>query len=419
MKQFLTVDQSILECLQQIDQSIGQLAVAVSGGSDSLALLYLMHDWSKNSKTTIQVVSVDHQLRQESKQECQFIKQISDELGLLHTTLVWKKTTKKGNLSEIARDARYQLIATWAKSQGVSMICLGHTMDDQAETVLMQIARCAGVDGLSGMPVQSQRFGVNWIRPLLGTKRLQLRKYLYEKNCRWVDDPTNEDSQYTRVKIRKIIPYLKEGGVSIESLASIATNLQHSKQIIDDVVRSVAQNLVSLSELGEYIISNGFWDLRTEIQIKLIAKMVQFMCGEKNPRRASAVRNCIHNIQYNKAGTISNYCVRLLKNEDILFYQTANTIPKKTKACSLWNCRWKATGFGLENCFLGPLEKVGIKEIGSTPNLRWAKDRLVVSPALWDKNEKLLAVYFQNSNPEYQFEDFKSKGKLMEFLNVN
>ncbi len=134
---------------QHFQNETGPLGIAVSGGSDSLALLHLMVEWGR---APLRCVTVDHRLRDASAEEAAQVAEICAALGIAHDTLTWDGWDGQGNLAAEARRARYALLADWAVTHGLTGIALGHTQDDIAETLLMRLARRAGVDGLAAMP---------------------------------------------------------------------------------------------------------------------------------------------------------------------------------------------------------------------------------------------------------------------------
>lgn len=131
-----------------------------------MALLSLLHRLSAAAGTHLEAVTVDHGLRPEAAEEAVFVARYAGTLGLRHETLRWRGWDGQGNLQNAAREARYRLMADWAERRGLPCVALGHTADDQAETVLMRLARRAGVDGLSAMAPRSDRHGITWLRPL-------------------------------------------------------------------------------------------------------------------------------------------------------------------------------------------------------------------------------------------------------------
>ena len=146
----------------------GTLGVAVSGGSDSVALLLLVRAWAAVSGREIAAVTVDHGLRAGSAGEAADVAALCARIDVAHDVLNWRGWDGRGNLQDHARRARRDLIADWAQERGIATVALGHTLDDQAETVVMRLARGSGVDGLAAMAVVSQAACVVWLRPLLG-----------------------------------------------------------------------------------------------------------------------------------------------------------------------------------------------------------------------------------------------------------
>ena len=180
----------------------GVIGVAVSGGSDSLALLHLLHDWQSAGGPAVRAATVDHGLRAGAAAEAAEVARICAGLGVAHKTLAWRDWDGAGNLPDRARRARYALLAEWARGHGIADIAVGHTEDDLAETFVMRLARGAGVDGLAAMRDRWREAGVTFHRPLLALRRDHLRDLLRARGVAWVEDPTNSDAGYERVRTR-------------------------------------------------------------------------------------------------------------------------------------------------------------------------------------------------------------------------
>lgn len=217
-------------------ESLEPIALGVSGGSDSAAMLFLASNWAKAAKRNLIVLTVDHRLRPESAQEASSVEKLSNELGHTHKTLVWNKAR---NSQAAARQARHRLLADAARAAGASILLLGHTLDDVTETILLRRRRgvrqadAAGPTMVSASPVWPEGRGLTIIRPVLLSSRKQLRDYLKARKADWIDDPSNDNADYERIAIRKRLLMHPEWRCTLEK---ITTNLLSERDANDKIL---------------------------------------------------------------------------------------------------------------------------------------------------------------------------------------
>lgn len=222
------------------------LAVAVSGGGDSLALAVLLLEWCGARGIRLHALTVDHGLRPESAAEAAFVAKFIRDRGGIHQTLVWddvpKPTTR---IQEAARAARYRLMAAYCEANSIKYLGVAHHAQDQIETILFRMAKGTGLDGLVGMrPVQSLENGVTLLRPLLPVSHADLLETLRDQNIDWIEDPSNANERYARVRIRNVIGVLEGEGLSADRIMTLSARLADELNLIDYLVDNEYKNLI-------------------------------------------------------------------------------------------------------------------------------------------------------------------------------
>ncbi len=367
------------------------IGVAVSGGGDSTALLHLMHHWAGGAGVTLHAVTVDHGLRDAAAGEAKTVARICAGLGINHSTLHWTGWDGKGNLQDQARRARYGLMAGWARERGIEMIALGHTVEDQAETFLMRLARGSGVDGLSGMASRRHADGVTWVRPVLLQRRQDLRDYLQRHGIGWIDDPTNEDERFDRVKIRKAMQVLADLGMDAERLAGTAQDLGIARCALELQTQEVAERTVAI-ENGDVVLDRRqYRQLPLEIRDRLTTHALCWVSSAKYRPRRAALSDVGYAILKGKASTLHGCLITANKNSIRITreYQAVKDTVCATDAT--WDNRWRLIGpheTGLEIRALGA---AGLAECPEWRATGMPRRSLLASPAVWKKDSLIAA----------------------------
>jgi tRNA(Ile)-lysidine synthase len=377
------------ELLQQVEAALTgelpqHLGVAVSGGGDSVALLLLLHQMAGHRGVELSVVSVDHQLRPAATREVAFVANLAMKLGLSHHICRWEGWDGTGNLQDEARRARYGMMAAWAQEKGIPAIALGHTLDDQAETVLMRLARAAGVDGLSAMQPLAQRDGMTWLRPLLKVRRETLRAYLRNAGVAWHDDPSNDDVQFDRIRARGALSKLETLGLSAEVLAQVARNMQAARGALEAQTRAAAAALAEVHVGAVSLKADGVAALPEEIERRLFVAALHLVAGGIYPPRRRSVAAALNALKQEGSATLDG-CRLLRRDARFWVFREFNAV--KGIHCpveALWDGVWRLDGGRLEPGLR--IAALGDAGLAACPNWRdtgLPRDLLRASPGIW------------------------------------
>jgi tRNA(Ile)-lysidine synthase len=271
------------------------LLLAVSGGPDSVALMWLAARWrhalSRGPKLV--AVTVDHGLRPEAAREAREVKALAKSLGVEHRTMRWNGAKPKTGVPAAARIERYRLLAEAARSAGAGHILTAHTRDDQAETLLMRLFRGSGLAGLSAMARESDRDGLILARPLLSISKSRLVATLDKAKIGYADDPTNRDTAFTRPRLRELLPLLAAEGGDARSLARLAARLARANAAVE-VLADGAERYLALKgnarphQTARELDAAAFAALPEEIRLRLLMRAINRF-GHEGPAELGKV----------------------------------------------------------------------------------------------------------------------------------
>lgn len=285
-------------------EGAARVALAVSGGSDSTALLALSAEArdrlaAEGTALELHVLTVDHALRPESAAEALNVRDLARRFGAAHDILRWEGEKPAGAVQAAAREARYELMAAWRRESGVGPLLLGHTRDDVAETLLLRLARGSGVDGLARMRADAAeepealarleaRPRLRRVRPLLGASRSALRAICREAGADWVDDPSNCDPAHDRVKARAAIDAL---GLDADRLVKTAISMARARSALERACARLADEIaVSEPTLGWTALAReGLRAAPDEIALRLVSAALRWTSGAAYPPRLEGV----------------------------------------------------------------------------------------------------------------------------------
>ena len=363
----------------------GILGVTVSGGGDSVALLFLLAEWANKNNRKVCVATVNHNLRDAAASEAAFVADLCKALDFEHTILEWKGWAGTGNLQNAARNARKLLLTEWCAEYGVSAVALGHTQDDQAETFLLRLARGSGLDGLSAMQAASGKDPV-WIRPLLKVGRQELRDYLTHIGQDWIDDPSNDDKSFERVKIRKSLPLLAELGLTIERLSQTAEGLQAPRFALEKMTQDGAYRCCKPNKYGVVEIDiNKLQKEPLDVQYRLLSYSMSWVSGAVYRPRFKSLRATYDNLLEGCSQTLAGCFFKIDKKSNLVVMRELSSLPFMQLKNTTYDGRWQVFANNDDNVSIGPIGEKGLPQIENWRELGVLRDILLQTPAIWDR----------------------------------
>jgi tRNA(Ile)-lysidine synthase len=364
------------------------IALAVSGGGDSMAMLTLAHNWTRVWGVRLWVVTVDHGLREEARDEADMVARVCKELGHPHAILRWH-WDGAGNLQAAARMARLQLIDRWR--MGLEVVLMAHTADDVAEGFLMRLARGSGVEGLSAMsdsswvtphkeipkrqltaeevtqtcapPLPHRRVagvpayssGFRLIRPLLQERREDLRHYLRVLKGTWAEDPSNTDPRFERVRWRQAMPDLAFLGLDVPRLAGTATTLARASEALEARAADVTDRIMTpLTGSGEIVMDRkALAGVEEETQLRLLARALQWVSQADHRPRIAPLEKLLDRVLSGGGGTLHGCEVRIYGDHLRMWREYGAVKNITAQPGDMWDRRFRLTGPGTEVRALG------------------------------------------------------------------
>jgi tRNA(Ile)-lysidine synthase len=397
------------------------LAVACSGGPDSMALALIALGWAKANKSKIIALTVDHGLRKESAKEAKQVGAWLKKHRIAHVVLPWKGRKPARNIQEAARKARYRLMTDYCKQHAISHLLVAHHLEDQAETFLLRLARGSGVDGLSAMSALTTMYDVTLARPLLGLSKAEMLDYLSKRKQPYVNDPSNENPAFERVKIRKLLPVLTEVGLSPDRLAKTAATMARARAHLEEETGRFLNSACKILQEGYARLEHV--NISEEIALRALATLIMIVGGNDVKTRLNDLERLYAALKDPgfKGATLGG-CVFARHKGAILIYRelkaAAKPVAIKPGVPVLWDNRFEITAQLSRGVWrVGALTQKGWLWLSKTQKIKNTfpnKNILYSLPALRDFKGRIFAVpHFKFSTNEIRCEAaFKSPPTL-------
>lgn len=351
------------------------IALAVSGGADSMSLALLAKQWLDERSGTLHALTVDHGLRPESVAEARQVGAWMAKHGITHRILRWAVPHHGAGLQAAARAARYELLESWCGKHRVLHLLVGHNAGDQAETVLMRLRAGSGVRGLAGMPSVAERQAVRVLRPLLPYTRVAIRQYLEQSGQAWIEDPSNEDTTFARVRLRRQAPTLSGLGLTPSRLRDTAAKLGDARAALETATARFCALTILMYPSGYAIFdSKRLAQVQPEIGRGALAAIITAVNGRVYGPRSERLNRLYQSARDNKIGrarTLAGCRVgpwrgRLLVSREVAAKTDPVRIPSGGGVLR-WDGRFCAVfrTAGDGNLWLRALGREGLAQIGA------------------------------------------------------
>lgn len=386
------------------------IAVAVSGGSDSMALTLLLRDWADATGKRLTAITVNHGLRQESGDEASQVAAWLAERAISHVTLDWEGEKPESNLQSAARKARYALMDEWSGENGVSCLALAHQLEDQAETFLLRLGRGSGVYGLAAMDSCLKPAAPNapWrIRPLLDVPKARLKATLEARGQEWIEDPSNRHTKFSRVRVRALREPLASVGITPQRLATTARHLARARSFIEAQADAVLAESTTLQR-GGYCSVNvpALVAAHEEVGLRALSRILMAVSGAEYAPRFERLERLWSRLASGSLGggtTLLGCRIKPAKHGEVFVFRELRSMGSparlQTNKAAIWDGRYRLrlnqTDPVRSPIVVDRLGREGWKALRKAdPDLCDARVPDIVQhvgPALWD-SEGLLAA---------------------------
>ncbi len=276
--------------------------VGVSGGPDSLALAFLAKIFSIKKKLKSKFIIIDHKLRKESSDEAKNVKKILGKSHIKAEILSWSGKKPSKNIQSLARQKRYNLLMKMGKKLKIKNILVGHHQDDLLENFFIRILRGSGLKGLISLSEKNNFGNMNILRPLLGFEKKDLIFLSKKVFNYYVKDPSNENSEFKRIRIRKLLLELEKDGLDKNKFLKTISNLKKSNEVISFyVMDNLKRNSFFSKKKQQIVLSKDFFDQPFEVVFRSFSDSIRIIGENYYPSRGKKIEKMIHEIKNNSS----------------------------------------------------------------------------------------------------------------------
>ena len=286
--------QKIFKIFEKNLNGLKRSLIAISGGPDSLALAFLAKHYSTINSVKFNYALVDHKLRKDSSLEAKKVVQILKKIDIKCKILIWKGKKPNSNIQKIARNNRYYLLTKECKRLKIKTILLGHQMNDMHENFFLRMSRGSGLKGLVSLGKNSEFSNINLLRPLINLPKDDLEKLAFTVFNTFIKDPSNNNNDFSRVRIRKILKEFKKEGLGTKKLSLTIKNLKSANNALDYATKkNIDENATYLKKKQSYFLNKFFFLNPEEVILRSISTILKDLSGRYYPPRSKKIKRLI------------------------------------------------------------------------------------------------------------------------------
>ena len=342
-------------------ESAPRIAVALSGGPDSLALTHLADRWARQSGGTILALTVDHGVRTDSAEEACRVGDWMTEAGISHQVLRPRESAPSANIQDWARDVRYRLLSDACREHGILHLLTAHHRGDQAETLLVRLGRGSGLDGLAAMAPIVELADCRLLRPLLPVTKSALTGWLKSHGLEWVDDPSNRSPGFARARVRARADDLSDLGLTTERMAETAERLASDRAVLEQIVGRWLARHVRVDPAGFVDADHGaFLSLAPALARRALFAMLATVGGSVYPPRRERLARLLKAILDGPGAATLGGCQVIWDSDRLLVVREPaaadHAVSLMAEDAGLWDGRFRyRTGAGAARALTGTI----------------------------------------------------------------